>query len=387
MKEFMRLARNYLNLRFHRNLLLEGVRLVASRNIGHLFRVQERLSIHRLTNDQEIHTVIDAMLEDQGMERDSVNRGSLARATWVPWQIYLCLLYAEIEFYRNVVRLDNNLIHSPLDKLLQIHKNDVGHWRDLRDKMLHPSKPLSVSSAIQAFAELEHMFLLVRDVQKEIDAYGAIFRQLLLDRIEDLVDVNLANDVQFETLKSPVMKLPPYIVVENVPSYENQTPFNIHAPRIRGWLGTPKGNSVPITDSSLRDIKEGCMEMLWSSLVLFNEFSHLHATDELSHDVQALDREIALLRVGCVLIHEPLRLYQDAVKKSSYFRHDGIEKHASTHSVQDALRKFRNGIFHVPSDKIDPDRLEDEFTALFDQFNFNPHFLLGQLMHFYSSIK
>ena len=391
MKNLMRLVKNYRNLRFHRAFLMEGVRLVAFRNIEHLFRTQKMLGIHALTNDEEIDAVVDSMLDDQGMERNPINRNARARATWGPWEIYLCLLYAEIKMYQDVSKLNSNLIYKPLSKFIHSHRVDIKNWMNLRDTILHPAKSLTTSLAIQSFAETGRVFALVRNAQQQIDEYGETIRPLLLHEIEksiDTPDVNLSNDELFVFLKDSIIDLQrPFVVMINAEPY--QTPFNLQAPHVRKWLRVSNRASASITDPFLKRIKRPCLDMLWHSLVLLNESAHSQLTGGLPPAPKIIDQDtlnkIAPSRVGCAFLYEPLRLYQEAVKESPSVRHNGVEEQVKTLPNQDVLRNFRNGVFHVASDKVDPDKLDNDFTSSFDQFD--PHLLLGQLMSFYSSIE
>ena len=50
-------VRFYRNLQHHRSTIMEGVRLIAFRNINHMFRAMTRLGIQSISNDAEIDAV------------------------------------------------------------------------------------------------------------------------------------------------------------------------------------------------------------------------------------------------------------------------------------------------------------------------------------------
>ena len=62
------------------------------------------------------------MLREQGLEQTHGNRAILYAALWYPWEVYICLLYAEIEYYNKVSRKNSQLVYEPLEKCLALHR-------------------------------------------------------------------------------------------------------------------------------------------------------------------------------------------------------------------------------------------------------------------------
>ena len=58
--------------------------------------------------------VQNKMLEDQGLDQTEANRSALVWASRAAWEIYMCLLYAEIEHYRAVSQKHPHITYAPL---------------------------------------------------------------------------------------------------------------------------------------------------------------------------------------------------------------------------------------------------------------------------------
>lgn len=91
-------VRSYRNLFYHRTVLLEGIRRMAMRNMAHLTDAREHCDAHAsLEEDDWVPRVQAKMLSDQGLENNELNRTVIEWATFCLLQVYLALLYAEIE--------------------------------------------------------------------------------------------------------------------------------------------------------------------------------------------------------------------------------------------------------------------------------------------------
>ncbi len=92
----------YRNALYHRSTLVEGIRKIAARNMVHLSRARGECGYGGDTStlpDGWIEDVQNRMLLDQDLEPSRANRAFMGYATFLPVQIYLCLLHAGIEFY------------------------------------------------------------------------------------------------------------------------------------------------------------------------------------------------------------------------------------------------------------------------------------------------
>ena len=81
----------YLKLRDHRCGITEGIRVIAFRNVDHLNAAMRHMGVTGFSDLATMTSVQDKMLEDQDLERNDSNRSFLGYATWIPWEIYMCL--------------------------------------------------------------------------------------------------------------------------------------------------------------------------------------------------------------------------------------------------------------------------------------------------------
>ena len=401
--------KHYRSLQYHRGLILEGVRLAAFRNINHLNRTMRKLGLTQLKSETEIRAVQDQMLKDQGMEQDTKNRLLIGCVTWYTWETYLCLLYAEWESYSAASKGDTALVFNPLEKFHKVNKNVIENLKTLRNKLLHPLKAISLEQAVQDFgvaATLSHSFYFsaVVDVQGWMDAYASWLRQSLRELVREETKTGQIANLEW-AISVLSYSLPSIVDTPN--RDEVQTPIqsilaDMFANLLVAMSGTaPLRNEQQAFPAFVRRAKPAMLTLLFRSLVLSNEFTSLlnvekiraaknpveydlfHEESQPSTFQQAMNQG-ALLRVGASLLFEPLRIYRQAVEEAPELRHDGIEEQAGEESVYSALKYFRNVVFHVASDDIDPDDVERKLTDVFDQFE--PPELLRHLVAFYLSV-
>ena len=139
-----RTLRHFLDLRHHRSTLLEGVSSIAFRHINHLMSAMSRLGLNVLTDDQSVERVFDLIYEEQGLSPDRNSRPMTEFINVAPWEMYLCLLYVELEGYRSASSRDPSLAFGPLEELLGRKAAMVEDLKTLRDKMLHPAKRIDL---------------------------------------------------------------------------------------------------------------------------------------------------------------------------------------------------------------------------------------------------
>ena len=160
--------RHYRNLRRHRSTILEGVRRIAVRNINHLMRTMTRLGIRNLGREGDAKAVLNLLFEEQGMGADVNSRPMVDYINMVPWEMYLCLLYVELESYHSASRRDPGLAFGPLEELFDSKGAAIEDLKTVRDKVLHPSKGIELGDALDSFMEAgarvdRHYFNLVFD--------------------------------------------------------------------------------------------------------------------------------------------------------------------------------------------------------------------------------
>ena len=64
----------YRNVLFHRTSMLEGVRLVAFRNVSHLRRTSRRLAVDDADDADAYRALLNGMITDQGMDANDETR-------------------------------------------------------------------------------------------------------------------------------------------------------------------------------------------------------------------------------------------------------------------------------------------------------------------------
>ena len=183
------LVQRFERLYGHRTLILEGVRAVAFRNIGHLARTMHREGIDRLTNPASLVCVQDAMLRDQGLQPTPTSRWLLSCGTFNAWETYLCLLLAELESYRS---MRNSYALPPLDELIDEHALVVDSLETMRNKLLHPTKDVPYETTLVRYLnEVERRYpshyFFAEHIQTLLDQY--------LHDLKDHLVVTLSDDI------------------------------------------------------------------------------------------------------------------------------------------------------------------------------------------------
>lgn len=94
----------------------------------------------------------------------------------MPWEMYLCLLYVELEGYRAASNRDPSLAFGPLEELLAHKATVVESLKAVRDKVLHPAKRIDLGGALASFQDSAtlmdgHYYQTVSDLQRRLDVY------------------------------------------------------------------------------------------------------------------------------------------------------------------------------------------------------------------------
>ena len=177
---------SYRNLFYHRNVILEGIRKTAFRNMAHLTEAMERSpSLSDLGGDDWIALVQRRMLHDQGMDDTPLNRTLIGPATYFPLQVLLALLYAEVEFYRQWCQGRPILDDSGFSAYLDSREEFIEGLRGFRDFSLHPS--MDNAPAELGFLSVRHSYNLAPEIQAKLDEYLHDLRGRLLDELRGLL--------------------------------------------------------------------------------------------------------------------------------------------------------------------------------------------------------
>ena len=148
----------------------------------HLTDAMQRCGLATIREDAEVERVQAVMLGDQGMENNRFNRAVLPLATYYPVQIYLALLYAEIEFFE---RTSKNLgIYRDPDyrKCIDEHEDAIAPLKAFRDSFLHP-RPDSHSDEMRFVLATPDSYNIAPYLQSEFDGYLYRVRARLVDAL------------------------------------------------------------------------------------------------------------------------------------------------------------------------------------------------------------
>ena len=160
----------YRNALYHRSVFVEGIRRMAFRNMARLIRAMEECGYvdgQRGVSDDWITEVQDKMLTDQGVERTEVNRTLLEWVTSLPLQVYLCLLYASVEFYKPVERRFPLYHDNGMSRYIDEQGALIKALKSFRHSFLHPTEK-SVSHE-QEFLSIDQSYLTAPALQQEFD--------------------------------------------------------------------------------------------------------------------------------------------------------------------------------------------------------------------------
>lgn len=178
-------VRSFWNLFFHRTALLEGIRQIAGRNMVHLADAAARSNDDSLPEEKPCD-MLAVMLSDQGLEDDAANRFIVEIATYCPFQIYLALLYAELDCVREWQGQSKILENDGLLRYLEENDGTIDRLRRFRNSFLHP-KPATWQ--IQAeFLDHEQWYQKVPELQGVVDQYLLWVNGKLFGMVKEIVN-------------------------------------------------------------------------------------------------------------------------------------------------------------------------------------------------------
>ena len=179
-RQFLALVRHLERIYNHRLYVLEGIRVAAHRNMDHLTRTMRSFGIERFTSDASLIAVQNRMLQDQGLQPNPTQRWLLGSSASNAWEVYLCLLYAEIESYRS----NRGPFRFPtLDAFIRDNSEAIRAMKSLRDKLLHPKKDVIYEKTLSDLAyETAHgPQVFARSVQLSLDQYLRALKDHLIE--------------------------------------------------------------------------------------------------------------------------------------------------------------------------------------------------------------
>ena len=433
----------YRKIAFHRGQVLEGVRLCAMRNRGFWHGIHAELEQKkgRPVNTKEIVDRIRAIQKLEGEAafekvRHAYNRTRISAGLdeiedggpfglihnlkrgmeeklvrpilWYSWDIYLCLLYAEIEAYIAHAKKIPDLRDKVIDGLLCENQEILRALKIYRDKLLHPGAGIDEEQAIdQIFAlvensdqiELELVFTLQRIIDCHIRCIGLGITRSIDAELAQIIEVGKSGKwpgrrsrKKFEDWIGQIAYVPP----------------NANSMTADEFGGNLKKGSAPnLSMSAAIALVSRMMEheisnrrprieipdvpgdrdyvrMLMRAFVLASEGMGAADTAKLlmSEDPRTLplmeivkcmkdgavpetDQEvqnlIAVDRVALAMVHEPLRVYNKIVRERKVRVPEWMENSIRSGKEYRRLVNFRNIVFHVKREHRSPDRIENEW--------------------------
>ena len=150
------------------------------------------------------------MIREQGLEPIPLRRWLLGCGLSNAWEVYQCLVLAEVESYRSI---RDSFALAPLDTLIDRNTPALDALKTLRDKLLHPTKDVPYDSTrVQYFREVERRYpmsaVFVKHLQALLDQHLRILKdhlvEVLADDIAHLPDNRLHVFSLAENPTSPV---------------------------------------------------------------------------------------------------------------------------------------------------------------------------------------
>ena len=420
----MQLVNFYRNVLYHRTSMLEGVRLVAFRNVSHLRRSSRRLAVDDPDDPDAYRTVLDGMIADQGMDATDETRWMLELTNRYVWETYLSLLYAEIEAYQDTSTDYLELKFEPLDSLLETGARSFQRVKQLRHSILHPENRVHLNSRWEKIGDAVDLEFGGAHVEVTITAQNVLDEYLMwlreeqrkwflqeIDELKSITGPPGPDEYQRLDRLRPAKEVlsRPFPSSGGSPgSDEVQTP-----PSILAWkplidaLSNPSANQAGYPER-LRRLRAHCFQMLLRSVVFLSEalsyldipkmFSYMRAgvskeealakpfdlllASKTPTTVQDEENFASLLRVSAALIAMPLRLYREVTLERQDLLHEGIEELILEGFDQAILDSSRNAVFHVPVMNVDPHPIDSNQAK---QMEAMPQ-LLGHLTEFYGAV-
>ena len=141
----------------------------------------------------------------------------------------------------------------------------------------------------------------------------------------------------------------------------------------------------------LRQSRSECIALLLRALILFNEpYASMASGDsprqsqpiEIMRNFHRFEMLTSPFIVSLALLSEPLRLYKQAASGRPELKREEIERYIVGEALT-VFSRFRNIVFHVADDGINPDEVEQEFHRKASALGNHYHKIIGGLLRFY----
>ena len=178
----------YRNLLHHRTVYLEGIRRIAFRNMIHLREAEGACGPFSPSQnrDEWALRVQAKMLADQGLEDNALNLIVNGLATFYPVQIYLALLYAEIEYIGKYRKRSALIEDGEVFDYLDREQETVSRLKGFRMALLHPGKRDGDGLEMDFLGQGES-YHVAPQIQKVVDGYLKRLRERLLPLLNRMI--------------------------------------------------------------------------------------------------------------------------------------------------------------------------------------------------------
>ena len=433
-------VRYYKKMAYHRSVVLEGVRRCAMRNRHYWYETAEELTVEtrRSPNvgeilerinvrqaefaENEFETIArlsDAYRRDCGLEtpekgfpysrahefRRLLETRLTSQVIHSVWDVYLCLLYVQLEGYKSHARSTPELVCTTIEEFLQ-ENSAFRHWlKSFRDKLLHPmsgrtsqdlAEELNRALVSSSMSELSLVFTF----QRMIDCHLAAVRE------------GIARVRGREWANAYMGSTPPNTNVMSGDQFAGLDTSGT-APSISILLCVCLVSKVMNLDDSSHsspmsalpeNVRSGLSNMLLRSLLLMSEssgtvdFVKLFKSDnpktlslpqisELSRDgivsrtLQEFNNVLSLNRVAVALLYEPLRIYLRLASSCATNRRISVPQGVPQNKAFSTLRSFRKVVFHVIPGGNNSDLIESRWIKF--EETYPPIEILRTLLSFF----
>lgn len=334
-----KLSSHYSELCHHRFDVVEGARIVSGRNLSHLNNTMQELNLADFNNSDNVAAALNKMLEDQGEKKTPANQWLIDFATWMPWETYICLLYAELEFYTKSLKLHPPLSYKPLEKYISDRGPFVDSMKKVRNTVVHATTYLNYKKNINqlhiaAQKGGENMHSEVETIQTLIDEYIEWLHPVFQNPSNKTPSPSLLQQ-KFDALKSSISQNPMH------DPHAIQIPIH---PELATFLPRPKDISSLEThnfqlSTRIKRRRNDVYELLLRSLILLNElYTNVKPTQ--------ITTQTSLFLASVALLCKPLHLYKKDSAKSKTLKHPALEKQVQEHALK-SLSELRKAVFHV----------------------------------------
>ena len=430
----------YQKMAYHRSVVLEGVRRCAMRNRHYWYETAEQLCsetarspkvrdiLDRVkvqqaenadTEFQRIAPMFDATRRESGLEvsdeggpfsyvhelRRLLESSLTSQILFSIWDVYLCLLYVELEGYELHASSIAGLRCPTIDRILRENAARIDWLKSFRDKLLHPITRITSEGLAEEFvrtlggsrlSELPFVFTL----QRMIDCHLVVVREgIARIRGRDWVashlsstppDTNVMGREQFAGLDT-VGSAPNISVLlciclfRNIMESDNvssSSPMSVLPERVQSGLSTMLLRSLLLMSERVGAVDVGKLLNSDDPNMLSDSQNVKLLRDGLvPRTLQESNNILAMDRVAVGLLYEPLRVYFQLMRSPGVHDPVSLLEKVPKGNALSALRSFRNVIFHVPRGKMNPDLVEYRWIKI-EQVH-RPVDILSALLRFF----